>query len=177
MNTNMPPNTPPNITNPSTQMNATAPSNIRYRILNPALNPPQVVFEHNDEQATLRDYAARHDAHMQGLIIAKSEDNGMSWVGVQVRAPDVAMPLAAQAAAAAGPSPLGLTPSVGSVTAGQAAAAVPGSPVSFTPATQPQTSSSVTAPPVVSPSGRLETETDHSEKDHSENRGSTKHRK
>ncbi|HMI86813.1 MAG TPA: hypothetical protein VK550_22120 [Polyangiaceae bacterium] len=107
-------------------------SNTVYRILNPALTPPQIVFECNDdEQAALRDYAARHDAHTQGLIIAKSEDGGASWVGVKVRPPDVALPLAAQAAAASAPSTAShaslaapsITPSVGSVTAGQAASA------------------------------------------------------
>lgn len=103
----------------------------RYRILNPALTPPQIVFECNDEQDAFRDYAARHDAQTQGLIITKSEDGGMSWTGVEVRPPGVALPLAAQAAAASARStvshtamaPPSITPSVGTVTAGQAAAA------------------------------------------------------
>jgi hypothetical protein len=155
-------------------------SNIIYRILNPALTPPQVVFENNDEQAALRDYAARHDAHTQGLIITKSEDGGTSWTGVTVRPPDVAVPLAAQAAAAAAPSHAShggpptaappIAPSVGSVTAGQAAAAT-GSPPPFTPSTATPPVTPVT-PPLVSPTGRLDVETDHA--DH---RSSTKHRK
>jgi hypothetical protein len=154
-------------------------SDIIYRILNPALNPPQVVFEGNDEQATLRDYAARHDAHTQGLIISKSENGGMSWTAVPIRAPDVALPLAAQAAAAAAPSTAPhamqgappITPSVGSVTAGQAAAALgtPGNPSQHQHAAP---SVAPVAPPVISPAGHLAAETEHAD-----SRGSTKHRK
>jgi hypothetical protein len=150
-------------------------SNIVYRILNPALNPPQVVFECNDEQSALRDYAARHDAHTQGLIISKSENGGASWTGVPLRAPDVAVPLAAQAAAAVAPSTAShamqgappITPSVGSVTAGQAAAALGTPPVS--PVTHPSQAAPSVAPPVISPAGHL------ADTEHAETRGSTKH--
>ena len=73
-------------------------SNPLYRIVNPALNPHQVAFECGEEQAVLREYAARN-AHAQGLILHKSEDDGKSWVEFPARAPDVAVPIASQVAA------------------------------------------------------------------------------
>jgi hypothetical protein len=60
-----------------------------WRIVNPALEPPQVAFESGDEQAALREYAAR-DGLAQGLRLVKSEDDGKTWVAVEARAPDPA---------------------------------------------------------------------------------------
>jgi hypothetical protein len=67
-----------------------------WRIVNPVLSPPQVAFESGDEQAALREYAARAvSAH--GHVLVKSEDNGTSWVGVEARAPAVgSVPIAAE---------------------------------------------------------------------------------
>jgi hypothetical protein len=81
-------------------MTDTAMSPILWRIVNPGLTPPQVAFEcSSDEQAALREYATRN-GHAQGFLLHKSEDDGKSWVSVPVRAPDVAVPIAAQQAAA-----------------------------------------------------------------------------
>jgi hypothetical protein len=57
----------------------------RWRIVNPALNPPQVAFESDDEQAALREYAAR-EGYLRELH--KSEDEGQTWAVVEARAPD-----------------------------------------------------------------------------------------
>ena len=64
-----------------------------WRIVNPALNPIQVVHECGEEQAALREYAARN-GHLQGFLLHKSEDDGQSWVAVPARSPDVAVPAA-----------------------------------------------------------------------------------
>jgi hypothetical protein len=79
-------------------------TNLLWRIVNPSLTPHQVAFECGDEQAALREYASRN-AQAQGYVLHKSEDDGKSWVGVPVRAPDVAVPIAvSQAAHGAAPS-------------------------------------------------------------------------
>jgi len=58
-----------------------------WRIVNPALDPPQVAFESGDEQAALREYVSR-DASANGLKLVKSEDDGKTWTEVAARAPD-----------------------------------------------------------------------------------------
>jgi hypothetical protein len=74
----------------------------RWRIVNPALNPAQVVFESGDEPSTLRECATR-DASANGFKLLKSEDDGKTWVeaemyrlaggaGGEARAHDVAAP-------------------------------------------------------------------------------------
>jgi hypothetical protein len=63
-----------------------------WRIVNPALIPAQVVAESGDEQAILRQCATR-DAS-DGLKLLKSEDDGTTWVEVEVRAPDAVAPVA-----------------------------------------------------------------------------------
>lgn len=63
-------------------------SNLLWRIVNPALSPPQVIFESADEQAALRVFAVG-DSSAKGHTLVKSEDDGASWVEVEARAPDV----------------------------------------------------------------------------------------
>jgi hypothetical protein len=58
----------------------------RWRIVNPALVPAQVVAESGDEQAILRQCATRDPS--DGLKLVKSEDDGKTWVEVEARAPD-----------------------------------------------------------------------------------------
>lgn len=62
-----------------------------WRIVNPALVPPQVAFETGDEQAAFREFATR-DAGAQGLQLVKSDDDGKTWVEVEARAPEAAAP-------------------------------------------------------------------------------------
>lgn len=62
-----------------------------WRIVNPALVPPQVAFEAGDEQAAFREFATR-DAGAQGLQLVKSDDDGKTWVEVEARAPEAAAP-------------------------------------------------------------------------------------
>jgi hypothetical protein len=62
---------------------------MNWRIVNPALEPPRVEFESADEQATLREFAAR-DASLRGYQLLKSEDDGKTWTQVEARAPDAA---------------------------------------------------------------------------------------
>jgi hypothetical protein len=61
-----------------------------WRIVNPALNPPQVVAESGDEQAILRQCATRDPS--DGLKLLKSEDDGKTWIEVEARAPDAWKP-------------------------------------------------------------------------------------
>lgn len=58
-----------------------------WRVVNPALNPPQVHFESGDEQAVLREFATRNAA-AQGHKLVKSEDDGKTWMEIEHRAPD-----------------------------------------------------------------------------------------
>lgn len=60
----------------------------RWRIVNPALVPAQVVAESSDEQVILRQCATRDPS--DGLKLLKSEDDGKTWVEVEARAPDAA---------------------------------------------------------------------------------------
>jgi len=60
-----------------------------WRIVNPALAPPQVIFESVDEQASLRVFAVG-DARARGFTLNKSEDDGKTWAEVEARAPDAA---------------------------------------------------------------------------------------
>jgi hypothetical protein len=69
-----------------------------WRIVNPALVPPQVAFEAGDEQAAFREFATR-DAGAQGLQLVKSDDDGKTWVEVEARAPEAAAPPAERTSA------------------------------------------------------------------------------
>jgi len=66
----------------------------RWRIVNPALLPAQVVAESGDEQAIFREYATR-DASANGFKLLKSEDDGKTWVEVEARAPEAASAMTA----------------------------------------------------------------------------------
>ncbi len=66
-----------------------------WRVVNPALNPPQVLLETGDEQTALREHAAR-EGYLRELH--KSEDEGKTWAVIEARAPDAAPPPRAEKA-------------------------------------------------------------------------------
>lgn len=57
-----------------------------YRVVNPALNPPQVMFGSSDEESAMREFAAL-DAGTGAFKLIKSEDEGKEWTEVEPRKP------------------------------------------------------------------------------------------
>lgn len=71
-----------------------------WRIVNPTLDPAQVVAETDDEQGILREFVTRN-ARANGYQLVKSEDDAKTWVEVEARAPDAVPARSAPSAPAA----------------------------------------------------------------------------